>query len=50
MAWEDFRDTVNSIGGGKIPDALASYDLIWGGADFNLDISYVSKYYLVYKG
>jgi hypothetical protein len=43
MTWEDCRDEINSIDEENpiIPDPLISYDLIWGGADFNLDLVYV---------
>ena len=47
MTWENFRDVVNRIDvhNAVIPPLLNSYDLIWGGADFNLNLTYVFKYY-----
>ena len=43
MTWEKFRDVINSIDNENpiMPDELITYDLIWGGADFNLDLQYV---------
>ena len=40
MTWSLFRDVIGSINNKNvtIPPQLISYDLIWGGADFNLDL------------
>ena len=47
MIWEDFRDAVDGINHKNvtIPHPLISYNLIWGGADFNLDLVYVFEYH-----
>jgi hypothetical protein len=47
MAWKAFRDAINSINEENpiIPQPFISYDLIWGGADFNLNLVYVFDYY-----
>jgi hypothetical protein len=37
MSWAIFRDTVAAVSEEYIPDSLAAFDLVWGGADFNLD-------------
>ena len=49
MTWEKFRDVINSIDNENpiIPDELITYDLIWGGADFNLDLQYVFVWVLL---
>ena len=47
MIWEDFQDAIDIINNKNvtIPHLLLSYDLIWGGADFNLDLVYVFEYH-----
>lgn len=41
MSWEVFRDTVDAFDRENLPNNLMQYDLIWGGADFALDLRYV---------
>jgi hypothetical protein len=42
MSWEDFRDAVGTLDENRMrfPASLQNVDLIWGGADFTLDIGY----------
>jgi hypothetical protein len=47
MIWEDFRDAIDIINilNITIPHLFISYDFIWGGADFNLDLVYLFEYH-----
>ena len=38
MPWSKFVKGVDDVEENVVPDIFASYDLIWGGADLNLDI------------
>jgi hypothetical protein len=43
MAWSDFRDMVLLISNDNVPNYLGGYDLIYGGADLMLDLTWVTS-------
>lgn len=38
MAWLDFKKEVDEVVEDGLPEAFSGYDLIWGGADLNINI------------